>query len=103
MADDRRVGEQAPDVALAEPRHLVGIEPGEGGPERLAFAENRQPREAGLEPLEAEPLVDAALGRDGPAPLLVVVREELRVARLPAADDYSATSTRTIPSSTVTG
>src|SRR5438034_1774593 len=49
MPDDPRVGEQTLDVALAEARDLLGIEAGEGAPECLALAQDRDPREAGLE------------------------------------------------------
>ena len=54
MAHDRRVGEQPLDVAVAESRHPLGVEAGEGAPEGLALAEDGQPREAGLEALQAE-------------------------------------------------
>ena len=78
------------DVALAEARDRVGIEAGERAAEVLALAQDRQPREPGLEPLEAEPLVEPALVGDRPAPLLVVVRDVERVARRPAAGRLSA-------------
>jgi hypothetical protein len=103
MADDPRVPEQALDVALAERSDGVGVEAGERGAEGLALAKDGQPGKPGLEPLQAEALVDRRLRGDGPPPLLVVVGVVRLVARLPAADDYSATSTRTIPSSTMTG
>ena len=40
--------------SLAERRHDRGIEAGERSPERLALAQDRDPRQAGLETLEAE-------------------------------------------------
>jgi hypothetical protein len=105
VPDDRGIRHQTLDVALAERGNAVGVEALEGRPEALALAQDRQPAEAGLEPLEAEPLVEPALVADGAAPLLVVVGEIERVGRLPAADQFycSMTSTWTMPSSTVTG
>jgi hypothetical protein len=103
VPDDRRVGDESLDVALTERGDPVGIEPCECGPEALALAEDGQPAEAGLEPLETEPLVEPPLVADGAAPFLVVVGDVKRVGRLPAADYFSSTSTWTIPSSTVTG
>src|SRR3954468_7682330 len=104
MADDRRIAEQPLDVALAERGHALRVEAVDGGTEAFALAQDREPAEARLEPLEAEPLVDAALVAHGPAPLLVVVGDVERVGRRPAARRlyYSTTSTWTTPSSTVT-
>ena len=102
VPDDGRVRQQPLYVALAEPRDLLRVEPGERGPERLSLAEDRQPGQPRLEPLEAQPLVDGPLRGDRPAPLVVVVGQVERIGRLPAARQ-SATSTRTTPSSTVTG
>jgi len=53
MADDPCVLQQACDVSVAELGHRFGIEPGEGRAEVLSFAQDRQPRKAGLEALEA--------------------------------------------------
>ena len=101
MADDRGVRQQPLDVALAERGDTIGLEARECGPEALALAQDRQPGEAGLEALEAEPLVEAALVADRAAPLLVVVGVVPLVGRFPAA--FYATSTLTMPSSTTTG
>ena len=101
MTDDRGVGEQAFDVALAERGDAVGLEAFEGGAEALALAEDRQPGQTGLEALEAEPLIQAALVADRPDPLLVVVGVVPLVGGVPAA--FYATSTLTTPSSTTTG
>ena len=54
-------------------RHRLDLEAGEGAAEVLALAQDRQPREAGLEALQHQPLVEAAVVGDRPAPLLVVV------------------------------
>ena len=51
VTDDRGVAEQALDVTLAEARDGVGVEVRKRAPERLPFAEDRQPRQAGLEAL----------------------------------------------------
>jgi hypothetical protein len=85
MPDDRRIAEESLDVPLAEAGDALGVETLERRAKRLALAEDREPRETGLEPLEAEPLVDATLVGDRAAPLLVVVGDVARVARLPAA------------------
>jgi hypothetical protein len=103
VPDDRGVGQEPLDVALAEAGDDFRVESLEGGPKTLALPQNRQPREPGLEALQAEPLVDPTLARDRPAPFVVVVGLVERVGRLPATDQVSTTSTRTTPSSTVTG
>ena len=104
MTDDARIAEQTADIALAETGDDVGVEARETCTERLALPQDRQPRETGLEPLEAEALVDPLLGSDGSPPLVVVVGVVGRVGALPAANDERyATSTLTIPSSTRTG
>ena len=54
MAHDCLVTEQPGDVTLSEPGHALELEVGECPPERRALAQDRQPREAGLKPLEAE-------------------------------------------------
>src|SRR5581483_12465011 len=68
VADDACVAEQPLDVALAEARDLLRNEVRERRAERLALAQDRDPREAGLEALEAEALVQAALVAHGAAP-----------------------------------
>src|SRR5689334_21391674 len=84
MADDRRVAQQALDVARAEPGQAVGFEARERLAKRLALAEDGQPRETGLEPLEAVLLQQPALLRHRPAPLLVVVVDVERIGHRPA-------------------
>jgi hypothetical protein len=101
VADDRGVCQEAHDVAFAKRRDPVGVEPLEGGPKALPLAQDRQPRQARLEALETEPLVQPPLVPYGTAPLLVVVGVVPLVGRLPAA--FYATSTLTTPSSTTTG
>ena len=77
----RRSTSRSPKRATAS-----GSKPGERRAEALALAQDRDPREPGLESLEAEALVQAALVAHRPAPLLVVVRDVGRVGRRPAAD-----------------
>jgi hypothetical protein len=89
VADDGRVAEQSLDVPLAELGDGVRLEVRERSAERLALAQDRQPGQPGLEPLETKALVNAPLGRDRPAPLLIVVGEVERVAGFPAADEVS--------------
>ena len=73
MPDDPGVVEEADDVAVAEGGDLLRFEPGERPPERVALAEDREPRQSRLEALQAEFLVDAAVVGQRPAPLVVVV------------------------------
>jgi hypothetical protein len=101
VAHDRRIREQSVDVVLVERGDPVGVEALERGAKPFALAEDRQPREAGLEAFQAEPLVQAALVAYRPTPLLVVVGDVELVLRVPAA--LYATSTLTMPSSTTTG
>jgi hypothetical protein len=101
VTDDARIGQEPLDVLLAETSDTLRIEICERPPEVPALAQDRQPRETGLEALEAEPLVDAALVDDRPAPLLVVVALVELVRGVPAA--LQPTSTFTMPSTTRTG
>jgi hypothetical protein len=101
VAHDRGVCQQPGDVALAERGDPRGLEAFECGPEALALAQDRQPREARLEPFEAKPLVETALVADWTPPFLVVVGVVPLVGRVPAA--LYVTSTLTTPSSTTTG
>ena len=103
VTDDRGVAEQPLDVPIVEAGNPLRVEPLECAAERLPLPQDRDPRETRLEALETEALVDALLGRDRAAPLLVVVGVVERIGRLPAALQLSSTSTITMPSSTVTG
>ena len=89
VADDRRVAEQALDVARAELGDRGGVEARERAAERLALAQDRHPREPGLEALETELLEQPAVVDDGQAPLAVVVGAVVRVGAPapPAAGD----------------
>jgi hypothetical protein len=89
VADDRRVGEQPLDVAVAEPSNLVEVEAGERAPECLAFAEDRQPREPGLKAFQTELLEQPAVVRDREAPFGVVIGAVLGRRIAPEATDDS--------------
>jgi hypothetical protein len=104
VTDDRGVRKQPLDVALSEPGDPLRVEAAERRPEALALAQDRQPRQPGLEALERQPLVQAPLVADRAAPFLVVIGEIERIGRFPAADQgcTSATITLTIPSRTTT-
>ena len=56
VAHDAGVGQQPRDVAVVERRHRGRVEAGEGRPERRPLAQDRDPRQPGLERLEADPL-----------------------------------------------
>ena len=85
MPDDALVAKQPRDVPLPVSRDALGIEAGERRPEVFPLAEDREPRQAGLEPFEAESLEQATLVGYGTAPFLVVVGDVQRVGRRPAA------------------
>ena len=85
MADDRRVGEQPLDVVLVELGDALDREAGERLPKALALAEDRQPREPGLESLQREELEERVVAPLLATPLLVVVGAIERVVAAPAA------------------
>src|SRR5690606_31191385 len=64
---------------------LLGVEPAERGAEALALAQDRQPRQPGLERLQAEPLVEAPVVADGAAPLVVVIGDVVGRGQAPRA------------------
>jgi hypothetical protein len=78
VADDPGVAQKSLDISLAEARDLLEVEARERLPEVLALAQNRQPREAGLEAFEAELLEEPPVVVDRKAPLVVVVRAVFR-------------------------
>jgi hypothetical protein len=85
VADDARVGQQAIHLLDAEPGDHRGVEAGEHLAEALALAEDGEPAEPGLEPLEGELLEQPPVLGDRPAPLGVVVAAVQRVAGTPPA------------------
>src|SRR5215210_3328 len=85
MAHDAGVAEQTLHVALAERGHRVDLEIRERRTEVLALAQDREPREPGLEALEHHALVEAAVVAHRPPPLLVVVALIVRRGSAPPA------------------
>src|SRR6267378_3390177 len=85
VAHDAGVAEQPLDVALAESRDARGIESAERAAERLALAQDGDPREPGLEGVERELLVERAVVARRNAPLLVVVALVERISFGPGA------------------
>src|SRR3954453_3455969 len=83
VAHDAGVVQEALDVALAETGDVLRVEAGEGRAEVVTLAQDRQPRQAGLEALEAQPLVEPALVRDRASPFVVVIRVVRRIRRGP--------------------
>ena len=73
----------------AEAGDLRDLEPAKRGPERFALAQDRDPREPGLETLERQQLEQRVVAVQRPAPLLVVVRTVERVPRAPGAEELS--------------
>jgi hypothetical protein len=68
------ITEQALDIGRAEFRNPLRGEAGEGAAEALTLPQDGEPREAGLEALQADFLEQPYVVGDGPAPLAVVVR-----------------------------
>ncbi len=85
VAHDAGVGHQPLDVGRTERRDGVGVEAGEGLAEARPLVEDGQPRQAGLERLQGEPLEVGALPRHPHPPLGVVVGRVDRVAGTPRA------------------
>ena len=85
MADDPRVRKQPVDISVVIAGDLPRIEAIEGAPEVVALAQDRQPRQAGLEALQAQLLEQPPVVVDRVAPLVVVVRAVQRVAGRPPA------------------
>src|SRR5690606_5946958 len=80
VAHDAGVGHEPGDVGLAVAGHDLGVEPVEGGQEGRALAQDGDPRQPGLERLQAQQAEQGALVAQGAAPLLVVVGDVQRVA-----------------------
>jgi len=85
VADDAGVAEQAVDVGRPEPGDDPGVEVGEGAPEVVALAQDRQPRQTGLEALEADLLEQPVIVMDVPSPLVIVVGDVVGILPRPPA------------------
>ena len=85
MAHDACVAEESLDIGGPKARHNLEVKPAERGPEVLPLAQDRQPRQPGLEPLEAHLLVQAHVVGNRQTPLGVVIRLVVVVALAPPA------------------
>src|SRR5690606_37361379 len=85
VADDAGVRQQPGNVPLLVRRDRRDVEAVERRPERRALAQDRQPRQPGLERLQGQPLVEPVVVAYRPAPLLVVVRLVVRGGDRPGA------------------
>jgi hypothetical protein len=85
MADDAGIAQHALDIGLAERSHLFDVEARKGAAEILALPEDGDPREAGLEALQAHLLEEPRVVVDRPAPFMVVIGEIEFVATRPEA------------------
>ena len=75
----------AVDLGGVVARDLLGVETVEGGAEGVALAQDRDPRQAGLEAVEDELLEQRAVVPFRHAPFLVVIGEIERVDARPRA------------------
>src|SRR5690606_4132572 len=99
VADDAGIGEQALDVLFPELRDPIEIEACKTGPKILALAQDRQPRQAGLEPLEADLLEQPDIVGHRTAPFgvvvaLVVLQSAVPPAAALAVDAFDQTRAR---------
>ena len=85
VADDAGVVHHRRNLLGVEAGNLLGIEIGEGGAEGVALAQDRDPRKAGLEPVEDQFLEQCATIELRHAPFLVVVGDIERVCAWPGA------------------
>src|SRR5262249_59292212 len=83
VAHDAGVAEQPRDVVRAEARHDGGVEPAERSTEIVAFPQDCQPGQPGLERLQTQPLEHGGVVTDWTAPLVIVVREVILAAQGP--------------------
>ena len=85
VANDAGVAQEPLDVGVTVSGHLLGVEAVEGPLERRSLAQDGDPRQAGLEPLEDEEPVELPLVVQRPPPLLVVVGDIGGVVAAPPA------------------
>ena len=78
-ADDAFILQEPRYVGFAHARYLPGIEVAKGFAEGLAFAQNGEPGEAGLEAVKHERLPERPAVAFGHAPLFVVVGAHQRI------------------------
>jgi hypothetical protein len=92
MAHDARVAEQSLHVAVVVGGDARRVEAVERGTEVVALAQDREPRQARLEPFQAQLLEQPGVVGDLPAPLVVVV---VRVQRIVAAPPAASSAVET--------
>ena len=84
VAHDPGVAQQSLDISLAIARDLRGLEPVEGRAEPLAFAQDGDPGQPGLETVQDQLLPQRAAVDIRPAPFVVVIGNVKRVFPAPA-------------------
>jgi hypothetical protein len=87
VADDAGVEHEVLDILLGELRHSINVEVTERGSEGLPPAQDRDPGQTGLEPLEAHFLEEGPISPKLDSPFLVVIAAILLVADTPRATD----------------
>lgn len=85
MADETRVPHPNLDLCRRKTCDLPGVEAGEDLAVALALAEHRDPRQAGLRPLEGQLLEELPVVVDGHAPLVIMIRDVEGVVPAPGA------------------
>jgi hypothetical protein len=79
MAHNARIGQQAGHVGVREPRHSLRIEACKGRAERLALAQDGDPGQPGLKPVENQLFPQRAAVALGHAPFFVMIGDIERV------------------------
>ncbi len=90
VADDARVEHQLVDFRVAHLRHALHIEAVQHFPVALAFAQNGDPGQPGLEPFEQKQLEQTLRIAQRRAPLLIVISHVQRIVRTPKAAWHKA-------------
>src|SRR5439155_4112031 len=85
VADDTLVSHQPCDVRLAEPRHFPRVEALERLPEIIALAQDDNPAQPRLKPLQGQHLEHLPIVMDRHAPFLVVILTVQRILPAPPA------------------
>ncbi len=90
VADDAGVEHQLIDFSVAHLRHALHIEAVQHLPVALAFAQNGDPGQPGLEPFEQKQLEQTLRIAQRRAPLLIVISHVQRIVRTPKAAWHKA-------------
>ncbi len=78
MTHDPLVSQQPLDICIVIKSHAVEIEPVKGCTKILSLAQDRQPRQAGLETFKADFLKQTLITRYRNAPLIIVIGDVIR-------------------------